>query len=508
MKKAALIRKTSSICPVCLKKINAEVVEEEGKIFLKKRCEQHGNFSALHWQSPKIFHSVSKNGLNGNKNDFCPSRCDLCSEHVSKTVVAVIDVTSRCDLKCPVCFAGAPWHDEMGELSKEQISRMLRFLRKLDVSPPAILLSGGEPLLHADIIDVVKMAHDFKFMVIMATNGLRLSQNPELAKKLKKAGLNIVYLQFDGLTNLPYERLRDAQLLEEKLKIIEVCRSVNLEVILVPTLVRGINDEQIGDIIRFAADNADIIRGVVFQPISFNGRNILTPERNEAVMSRFAEETDRQTNGEISVEDLFPISVMVPPIRVMSKFMKKPWPLFTTSPNCGVVNWVIVSKNGQKKTLTPINHLLKFDRFMAQLDSIAIEVRSKRISKLGIYIKLIVATLRSLNWRKTQASVGLLTTIKTIVKMHVSPSYASLAGIRKRIFLVGCMAFMDQFNFDTERARKCVIHYVTPDLQLVPFCVFNNLHRIRKAIAEGSGGVVKPLQQLAAAASRSKNLKE
>ena len=215
------------------------------------------------------------------------------------------------------------------------------------------------------------------------------------------------------------------------------------------------------------------------QPISFNGRNSLSAERNNLVMSQFAEETEKQTHGEINAKDLFPIHVMVPPIRVMSKFMKKPWPLFTTSSNCGISNWVLVS-NGPEKKLTPINHILKFETFISQLNSIGDDAESKKIGKIGIYIRLVIAMLRSINWRETQNSVGLLTTIKTILKMHVSPSYASLAGIRKRIFLVGCMAFMDQFNFDTERVRRCVIHYITPDLQLVPFCVFNNIYRTKK----------------------------
>jgi len=472
---------------VCLQKINAEIVEENGKIFLKKRCDQHGTFNAVHWQSPKIFHSVEKcNWLKNseadcdeNKNVLCSTKCGTCSEHASKTVIAVIDVTDKCDLTCPVCFAGAPNHSEVRDPPKEEIYRMLRFLKTLEPAPPVVLLSGGEPLLRSDLAEIVKMAHSLKFMIILATNGLRISKNPKLAQELKQAGLNIVYLQFDGMTNLPYEKLRGTSLLEEKLKVVEICRSVDLEVILVPTLVHGINDSEIGNIIRFASENADVIRGLVFQPISFNGRNRFSAERNNIVMSKFAEETEKQTHGEIRARDLFPIHVMVPPIRLMSKFMKKPWPLFTTSSHCGISNWVLVS-NGPDKTLTPINHLLKFETFISQLNSIADDAERKKIGKIGIYIKLTVAMLRSINWRETQASVGLLTTIKTIFRMHVSPSYASLADIRKRIFLVGCMAFMDQFNFDTERVRRCVIHYVTPDLQLVPFCIFNNIYRTEK----------------------------
>ena len=263
MKDSAVIRKTSSICPVCLKKIDAEIVEENGKVLLKKRCEQHGNFNAVHWQSPKIFHSVEKCDWLRNSEanctepttGFCSTNCGSCSEHASKPVIAVIEVTDKCDLTCPVCFAGAPSHGGVRDPSIEEMYRMLRFLKSLEPSPPVVLLAGGEPLIRGDLADIVKIAHSLKFMIILATNGLRISENPKLAQELKEAGLNIVYLQFDGVTNLPYEKLRGTSLLEQKLKVVEICRSVDLEVILVPTLVRGINDAEIGDIIRFAASN-------------------------------------------------------------------------------------------------------------------------------------------------------------------------------------------------------------------------------------------------------------
>jgi uncharacterized radical SAM superfamily Fe-S cluster-containing enzyme len=496
--KKQLLGKTFSVCPTCLKRIDAEIVEENGKIILKKTCSEHGNFTAVHWQSPSLFKSAEKYPYTKNKRgSSCPYNCNSCSEHASKTVIAVIDVTDRCDLKCPVCFAGAPSPNGIRDPSLDEINRMLKFLKKKDVPPPALLLSGGEPLCRTDIVKIVEIAHHFRFMTILATNGLKIAQNPQLARELKEAGLNIVYLQFDSLTCKPYEKLRGSDLLEDKLKIVKACRRCDLEIILVPTLVRGINDSEIGDIIKFAAENSDIIRGVVFQPVSFNGRNSLCEQRNSAVMSEFVEETEKQTRGQIRAADLVPIPVMVPPIRIMSRFMKRPWPLFSTSPHCGVSNWVIVSKGeGNTRTLTPISQLLRFDTFMAHLTAIADQADNGQIGRIGIYLKLLFATMRSIDWKRTQATVRLFTAIKTIFQMHVSPSYSSLADIRKRIFLVGCMAFMDQYTLDISRVKNCVIHYVTPDLKLVPFCVFNNLVRLRNG--QKAKAMVKSRRQLPA----------
>jgi uncharacterized radical SAM superfamily Fe-S cluster-containing enzyme len=257
------------------------------------------------------------------------------------------------------------------------------------------------------------------------------------------------------------------------MKAIEVCRKLDMEIILVNTLMRGFNDKEVGDVVRFAARNSHIIRGVIFQPIAFTGRATDNPFREAWRDWRFAEEVENQSRGEIKTTDFFPMSVMVSPIMIMRKFMKKPWPLFSCSPQCGIVNWMYVSRNS---TIIPINHFVDFERFFRIIQKTAKNVETK--GRFSLLASLFLASVQSLNWPLVAKEIGIFTLMKTILKMHISPSYQSLANLRRRIFLLGCMAFMDQYNFDVNRVRRCVVHYVTPDLKIIPFCAYNNIHRV------------------------------
>jgi uncharacterized radical SAM superfamily Fe-S cluster-containing enzyme len=212
---------------------------------------------------------------------------------------------------------------------------------------------------------------------------------------------------------------------------------------------------------------------VIFQPIACTGRATDNPSREEWRAWHFAEEVENQSSGAIEIKDLFPLSVMTSPIMVMSKFMKKPWPLFSCSPQCGLVNWMYVSKSGK---IIPINHFVNFERFFRILQKTAESVESK--GRFSLLSSLFLASMQSLNWPLVAKEIGIFTLMKTILKMHISPSYQSLANLRRRIFLLGCMAFMDPYTFDVNRVRRCVVHYVTPDLKVIPFCAYNNVHRI------------------------------
>jgi len=474
------VKKTKSICPVCQKKIDAELTEVNGKILITKKCAEHGTFSATHWESPSVFNFAAKFDFfkyfgdeNAPKNpDGCPYIC-FCKNHASSTVIGVIDVTKRCDLKCTICFSTFPEHEVDYEPSKDTIVQMLEFLSKRKPKPPAILFSGGEPLEREDMPEIIGAANKLRFMTILATNGVRLAKSPELVVKLKENGLNIVYLQFDSFHDEFYEKIRGQKLLKTKMEAIENCRKHDVEIILVNTLMRGFNDNEVGDIVRFAAQNSHIIRGVIFQPIAFTGRAIDNPFREEWRDTLFAEEVEDQSRGEIKTIDLFPLSVMTSPIIVMSKFMRKPWPLFSCSPQCGLVNWVYVSKSGK---VIPINHFVNFERFFRILQKTAKSVESK--GRFSILSSLFLASTQSLNWPLVTKEIGIFTLMKTILKMHISPSYQSLANLRRRIFLLGSMAFMDPYTFDVNRVRRCVVHYITPDLKIIPFCAYNNVHRI------------------------------
>ena len=473
--------KTKSICPECQKKIDAQLTEANGKIKITKTCPEHGTFEATHWQSTPIYKHMQTydtfqylGDLNKPKNpEGCPYVCETCNSHASGTVIGVIDVTKRCNFKCAVCFSTFPQQEVDYEPTKEALIDMLEFVSKANPKPPAILFSGGEPLEREDMPEIIRAAHELKFMTILATNGTHLVDTPGLAKRLKDSGLNIVYLSFDSFHEEFNKKVRGRELLEVKLKAIEVCRQHDMEIILVNTLMKSLNDNEVGDMIRFASKNTDIVRGLIFQPIAFTGRATENPFRENFREWSFAEDVEKQTGGEIKSTDLYPMSVMTSPIKIMRKFMQKPWPLFSCSPQCGIVNWVYVSKDGK---MFPINRFVDFDKFFNQIRKTAENAESK--GKLSLLSSLFMASMLSMNMFLVTKEVGMLTLTNSIMRMHLSPSYQSLGKIRRRIFLLGCMAFMDSYNFDVNRVRRCVVHYITPDKKIIPFCAYNNIHRV------------------------------
>ena len=474
------MRHTKSICPVCQEKIDAALTQSNGKIKITKECQEHGIFTATHWQSSDVFNFAERfdyfqcfeDQSTPRNPEGCPYVCESCDKHVSDTVIGVIDVTKRCDLKCAICFSTFSDQQVEYEPTKEEIIRMLTFLSKRNPRPPAILFSGGEPLEREDMPEIVGAAHKLRFMTILATNGVKLAESPEIAAKLKKNGLNIVYLQFDSFRDDFYRKIRGQPLLRAKMKAIEVCRSEDMEIILVNSLMQGFNDAEVGNLINFTAKNSDIIRGLIFQPVAFTGRATDNPFREKLRDWRFVEDVENQTEGQITTNDFFPMSVMVSPIMIMRKFMKKPWPLFSCSPQCGVVNWMYVSKSSR---IIPINHFVDFSRFFRSIQKTALSAESK--GRFSLLSTLFIAALQSLNWPLVTKEIGFFTLMKTILRTHISPNYQSLGKLRRRIFLLGCMAFMDQYNFDVNRVRRCVIHYITPDLKIIPFCAYNNVHR-------------------------------
>ena len=241
----------------------------------------------------------------------CPSNCGLCSKHETSTVLGLIDVTNRCNLKCPVCFANAAAAGYLYEPSQDEIRQMLRNLRNLKPNPcPAIQYAGGEPTVRKDIIELIEMAKEEGFThVQIATNGIRLAKRKGLAKQLKDAGLNTVYLSFEGVTSEPYIINKGRDLLPDKLQAIENCKEAGLGVVLVPTLVKGVNDNQVGEIIKFAFDNNDIIYGVNFQPVSFSGR---TPsdrvEEQRITIPDFVDIIEKETDGQVPTSAFYPPS--------------------------------------------------------------------------------------------------------------------------------------------------------------------------------------------------------
>ncbi|MDI6884629.1 MAG: radical SAM protein, partial [Hadesarchaea archaeon] len=256
-----LLKKTKSLCPECMKVIEAEVVEEDGKALIKKECPEHGKFQDIYWSDAELYKRFQKfaevgDGIQNPRTKEqrgCPFDCGICPNHKSHTVLSIIDVTNRCNLKCPICFANAAAAGYVYEPTFEQIRGMLKNLRNnKPTPPPAIQFSGGEPTLRDDLPDIVRAAKEAGFWhVEVNTNGVRFAKDLDFIKRLREAGVSTIYLQFDGMTPEPTIKARGADILQLKFKALENCRKAGLtSIVLVVTLVKWVNDDQLGDIIR------------------------------------------------------------------------------------------------------------------------------------------------------------------------------------------------------------------------------------------------------------------
>jgi len=478
-----MIKKTKSLCPTCLKPLDAEVYEEDGKVWIKKECPEHGEFNNTYWSDSEIYSLVDQydpidTSLDNpmvNKKGGCPSNCGLCNEHESSTVLGLIDVTNRCNLKCPICFANAAVSKKLFEPSFEEIRQMLRNLRnEKPVATAAIQYAGGEPTVRKDLPDLIRLAREEGFShTQIATNGIRIAKRKGYAKELKDAGLNTVYLQFDGVTEEPYLIARNKNLLSTKIEAIEKCREVGLGIVLVPTVVKGVNDEQVGDIIRFAIENIDIVHGVNFQPVSFAGR---TPsdqvEEQRITIPDFLKLVDEQTDGQIQVNDFYSATSVQPVTEFIGALQGGEPPVtLNCHQHCGSATYIFM--DGDK--IVPVTRFIDVDKFLAFLDRYA-----EKLEKGGFAIKSRVLASAAKNLPKTINEENVPSNLdikKILLDIFKEQSYEALGEFHINSLLVSCMHFMDPFNFDADRVRNCVIHYAVPDGRVIPFCTMNSIYR-------------------------------
>jgi uncharacterized radical SAM superfamily Fe-S cluster-containing enzyme len=468
------IRETESICPECLNVLPAIIYVEDDKVFMKKTCPDHGEFKDLVWGDYSEFNRSISFYRVGTRLDNprtsvkegCPFDCGVCPEHKSQTILAIIDVTNRCNLRCPICFAHAGASGYLYEPTKEEIRGILEnLLSNRPVHPPALQFSGGEPTVREDLPRLVQMATEMGFMhVEINSNGIRMAQSPEYCRMLKKAGTSTIYLQFDGVTPEPYINARGFNLLPIKKKAIENLHQAGFRsIILVPVLIKGVNDGQVGDILRFAMEHHYAVRGVNFQPVAFTGR-ISKKEREKRRITTpdLILLMEEQTNGLIKRADWFPIPAANPFSRFMGHLKDMNFVDFSAHPHCGMGTYLLIEEGEIK----PVTQYIEINHFIESLEEGNRMIEEGHMTRAKI--ETVVKALQNID-------LGLF-------KKHILPvlrngDYWSLSDLHHKMILVGAMHFMDPYNFDLERASRCVIHYAVPDSRLIPFCTMNTIHR-------------------------------
>jgi hypothetical protein len=487
-KEPNVLKHTTSLCPECLQIVDATIEEKQGKVILSKDCSQHGHFEDIYWSDYDMYERFEKYGkvgkglLNPRTETVkgCPYDCGLCPQHRSHTVLAIIDVTNACNLQCSICFAHAGKIGYLYMPTLEQIGEIMDNLRlNRPVPPPAIQLSGGEPTLRPDLIEIVKMAKQKGFRHIeVNTNGIKIADEKdgvEYIRQLTNAGAHTFYLSFDGVTSEPYVARAPSHLDEKgkqeyaqwlfnvKLKAIQNCREAGMGgVVLVPVIIREVNDHQLGDIINFATKNVDVIRCVNFQPVSFAGRTEQWEvNKGRITIPEALHKIEEQTSGLLKTKDFYPIPCVYPISEFLSEYTKRPHVEFTAHPHCGAATYLHVEKGKP----VPITKLANVDSFFNSLSKGAEDIRHGHRTKAKL--RVVMSALKNVN----------LKILRQVTPAVFKGNYESLRPFHYKTLMIGMMHFMDGYNFDLERVQRCAIHYGFPDGKIVPFCTMNTLHR-------------------------------
>ena len=412
-----LLQTTQSVCPECLRVIHADVVERDGKVFLDKSCQEHGLTSVYLWPNVEHyqwFQTFQQPSINPTiqtpTNQGCPVDCGICPAHKKHPTLAEIEVTLNCNQSCPVCFMAAENSNE--DPSLFTIGEMLESIRKNSGIQTAIQITGGEPTIRKDLPKIISLAYNYGFTGIeINTNGLVIGRNPDYLHQLVKAGLSGVYLQFDGLNDEVYRKIRGRNGLVEKLEAIKACRREGIQVVLSVTLIEGINVDQIGPILNFALENLDVVVGVAFQPAFTSGRFDVTSTRRLG-MGDVIFELANQSNGLITPTDL--------------------WPLGCSHPLCSCSTLLYPDK---QNTYTPITRRITPSEYIQ---------RSNPYSPQGSVFADILA------------------------EMELEGSTNS----NGRGLSIVIMNYMDALTMDLARLAECSMTVAMPDGRLIPFCAY------------------------------------
>jgi 7,8-dihydro-6-hydroxymethylpterin dimethyltransferase len=499
-------RETDSLCPKCVKEIRqqvldgerdlttltrgkpgeirAKIVEEDGQIKMKKRCETHGDFEDVMSIDPAFLARI-ENLYPGR--DFLAPLTSL-RDHGTSSVkygrgsVLTVDLTNRCNMMCDPCFMDANQVGFVHELGWDEVQKILD--DSLTIKPRrqmSVQFSGGEPTLSPHFLRAIAYARDNGYFCVQcATNGVLFAQDPELAKEAKSAGLRLAYLQFDGVTNGANGHRKVGNLFDVKLRAIENLHAAGVDVVLVVTVVGGVNSEQVGPIIDFAIANADKITVVSFQPVSFTGRDEdVTDEvrkKQRYTLSHLAHDVKRQTGATEPLRDWFPLSAMGPFSDLTDMMMgeRSDWGALKCGchPDCGIGTVLFVNK--RTKEMVPLTAFLCLDQLLLDLQ----EITDSAQGRAATIAELVIALLKNFDAEKAPKGFTFYHLIKQFLSQtgnrgsRVGQYESDANEFEWRLLFVAGMWFQDLFNYDFRRTEMCIIPYGT-QMGEISFCAYN-----------------------------------
>lgn len=436
---------TKSLCPHCRRLVDAKIIVRDRRVYFRKRCPGHGLVEDFVCSDVAFYdrhehaqpaRSPRKYGVEPDRG--CPYDCGLCTEHEQHTCIALVEITSSCNLKCPMCFAESGPGGSFIDFAT--YTRMIDRLVELEGVADVVQLSGGEPTLHPDLVRMVRYACEQPIQAVMInTNGIRLGKDRRLVEELAAMKDRLeIYLQFDGFEAATSQSLRGEEfLLEAKLAALEMLAAHGIRTTLVCTVAGDVNLHEVGAVLRFGLDRK-AIRGVSYQLASYCGRHN-APEDLErrATMPDLVKALAAQTPDCLAIEDFFPLPC--------------------AHPNCHMVAYLF-----RGETVTPVSRLIDVRPHMDLIANSIVYTPERA--------KHLVARAVASGCGCGPEGCG-----PASDEFFGKALAGKLTG--EDVFRVTLTGFLDVHTFDTRRVMKCCLAHVLPSGHVVPFCAYNTLYR-------------------------------
>ncbi len=454
---------TQSLCPDCLSVVPAKIIARDRRVSFRKTCPVHGTredfvCSDASWFDRTDYSLPGKMPLSYgvDPDRGCPYDCGLCSEHEQHTCIGLLEITSSCNLECPMCFAASGPRGQ--HLSFEQCRAAIDRLVEIEGQPEILQLSGGEPTIHPQFEDIHRYACDQPIDIVMInTNGIRLARDDAFLDQVAELKhCTEIYLQFDGFTDSGYEELRGSSLLDTKLQAIERLGEADLNTILVCTVQPGVNDHEVGRIVEFGLERS-WVTGVSFQPATYSGRCVLPEQLDQRItFPDVIQGIESQTSGVWKSSDFSPLPC--------------------AHPNGHTLAYAVRSGNN----ILPLARFVDLDNHLDLLSGRITFNRQRAKQLIGEYLS-----------RQPCGSGGCLpqaTNETNGVAAELSKEDIQLAGVffqqamtqqlsPSDMFRITTTSFMDAYNFDVRQLMKSCVHFLLPSGHVIPFSAYNVLYR-------------------------------
>jgi uncharacterized radical SAM superfamily Fe-S cluster-containing enzyme len=472
-----VIDKTMTVCPECKLIINGTLYKDGDNVMIRKYCPEHKWTVEKYWEDYDMYMKMKRynyygrgfdnpNYISDTKGANCPFDCGMCERHKSHTGLANVVVTNRCHLSCWYCFFYAKEGEAIYEPSVAELDKIFRNLRAQKPIPAnALQITGGEPTMAPEIIKIVEKAKESGFdQIQLNTTGINLGLNPELAIKLRHAGVSTLYMSFDGVS----ARANPKNHWETPMAL-NAARKAGIGVVLVPTVIRTINDHELGAIINFAINNSDIVRAVNFQPVSLVGRMpSKLREKQRITIPGAIKLIEEQTNGVIGKDAWF----SVPYVGGINKFIEALTGEYKYDLSihfaCGAGAYLFIDSDNK---IIPLTKFVDAQGLLEHLQKTVDKMQGKsKLQRRLIALRALTQIGRFINKKNQPKSVNFS---KMLLSLFLKHDFASMGKLQMKTLFIGMMHFQDEYTYDIHRVEKCDIHYAQPNGEVLPFCSFN-----------------------------------